>query len=65
MKSEIIEYIKADALYDYIANKYNQLTKEELRDLLLEYIYAVYKTGYNNSYIVIELLDRWGDLDNE
>ena len=42
MKKEIIQAIKEDKLYDFIANNYYKISKEETRDLLLELIYMIY-----------------------
>ena len=62
-KQLVILNIDKDTLYDFIASNYNKLTKEELKDVLLEYIYAVYKTAYNTHDIINELLDRWEDIN--
>jgi len=62
-KQLVILNIDKDTLYDFIASNYNKLTKEELKDILLEYIYAVYKTAYNTHDIINELLDRWEDIN--
>lgn len=41
MKKEIIQAIKKDNLYDYIFNNYLKISKEELRDLILEIYYIL------------------------
>ena len=43
MTSEILEKVKEGALYDYIAANYYKLSDGELKDLLLEYIYAFWQ----------------------
>jgi hypothetical protein len=40
---EIISALNNDDLYDYIASNYYKMSKEELKNLLLEYIYIFYK----------------------
>ena len=42
MEQEIIQAIKEDKLYDYITNNFYKISKEDLRDLILEIIYMIY-----------------------
>ena len=42
MEQEIIQAIKEDRLYDYITNNFYKMSKEHLRDLILEIIYMIY-----------------------
>ena len=42
MENEILQAIKEDRLYDFIANNYWQIEREILRDLILE-IYYIFK----------------------
>lgn len=42
MEEQIIQAIKEDKLYDFIANNYWRMSQEVLRDLLLEIIYMIY-----------------------
>jgi len=42
MEQEIIQAIKKGKLYDYIANNFYKISKEDLRDLILEIIYMIY-----------------------
>lgn len=42
MEQEIIQAIKEDKLYDYITNNFYKMSKENLRDLILEIIYMIY-----------------------
>ena len=42
MEQEIIQAIKKGKLYDYIANNFYKISKEVLRDLILEIIYMIY-----------------------
>lgn len=41
MEKEIIQAIKEDRLYDFIANNYWRMEKEIVRDLLLEIYYIL------------------------
>lgn len=42
MEQEIIQAIKKGKLYDYISNNYWKMSKEHLRDLILEITYMIY-----------------------
>ena len=42
MEQEIMQAIKEDKLYGYIANNFYKMSKEHLRDLILEIIYMIY-----------------------
>lgn len=42
MEQEIIQAIKRGKLYDYITNNFYKISKEDLRDLILEIIYMIY-----------------------
>lgn len=42
MEKEIIQAIKKGKIYDYIANNFYKISKEDLRDLILEIIYMIY-----------------------
>ena len=42
MEKEIIQAIKEDRLYDFVANNYWKMSAEMSRDLLLELIYMIY-----------------------
>lgn len=41
MEKEIIQAIKEDRLYDFIANNYWRIEREMLRDLILEIYYVL------------------------
>ena len=42
IEKEIIQAIKDNNLYDYISNNYWKMSKEHLRDLILEITYMIY-----------------------
>lgn len=42
IEKEIIQAIKDNHLYDYISNNYWKMSKEHLRDLILEITYMIY-----------------------
>ena len=42
MKKELLEAIKSDMVYDYVANNYWKLSKEELAYIAKELAFAVY-----------------------
>lgn len=61
----LLEALNSDRLYDYIANHYWEMTKEELKDVLLEVIYSCQKRSDIDS-ISVSLEERWGmDEDEE
>lgn len=50
MEKEIIQAIKEDRLYDFIANNYWKMEKEVARDLLMEIYYVLrYETDVDLS----------------
>ena len=53
---EIINAIKEDTLYDYIANNYYQFDKYDLKDILLEIIYVTDDYILENENELIENL---------
>lgn len=46
MEKEIIQAIKEDRLYDFIANHYWEIKPELLKDLILELTYEIYFNSY-------------------
>lgn len=55
MREEILEEIKkCSGLYGYVANNYYKLTKEELKELLLNAIYV----ADDDQKIINETIDR-------
>ena len=62
--------MKYQSLYDYVGDNYEQLSKEELKRIIQEVLYAVYsdigmtKKQYKRiiAGALFELQDRW-DLD--
>lgn len=42
MEREILQAIREDRLYDYIANNYYKISQEKLKDIILE-IYYIYR----------------------
>lgn len=66
MKKEIIESIKENRLYDFVANHYWEMSNNELRDVLLELNYEMYNHGIKDNVILEALEDRWSyELEEE
>ena len=42
MEEEILQAIREDRLYDYIANNYYKISQEKLKDIILE-LYYIYR----------------------
>lgn len=62
-ENKIIEVLRTKgSIYDLVANHYWEMSKEELKDLLLEFIYVTDESNYDD--VADELVDRWG-LDSE
>ena len=57
-REELLKALNSDRLYDYIANHYWEMTKEELKDVLLEVIYACQKPSDIDN-ISESLEERW------
>ena len=58
MKEQILEAIKNDMLYDFIANNYWQIERDTLKDIILELYFLVIentnteeRTKFNNKLI--------------
>ena len=60
----LLEALNSDRLYDYIANHYWEMTKEELKDVLLEVIYSCQKRSDIDS-ISESLEERWDMVEDE
>ena len=61
----LVKAIEEGCLYDYVANHYWEMTKEELKDVLIEVIYSCQKPSDIDS-ISESLEERWGmDEDEE
>ena len=64
-KEEIYDAITNGNAYDLVACNYYLLGHEEMKDILLEYIYAFEKITQYDNYkkedIVNELKERWED----
>lgn len=61
---EVKNAVVEDTLYSLIAEKYWTMSKDELKDILLETLYAVHSTvPYFESDVLAEMLnglnDRW------
>lgn len=48
MIKQFLDAMNNDMEYDFIANNYTSMSKSELKDILLEYIYAVHNSSSNN-----------------
>lgn len=47
MIDKFLEAIEDGNEYDFIANNYTSMSKAELKDILLEYIYAIRRVPHN------------------
>lgn len=45
--NELMESIENGGLYDYIANNYYKMSKEQLKEIILELDYAIYNRVSN------------------
>lgn len=55
---EILNAIQNNTIYDFVSNKYNQMTKEQLKNLLLEFIYSHYE-DFSNAEIIESYKERY------
>ena len=58
MEKEILQAIQNNTIYDLVSKKYTEMTKEELKNLLLEYIYSHYE-DLSNSEIIENYKERY------
>lgn len=63
-RERLLEALNSDRLYDYIANHYWEMSKEELKDVLLEVIYSCQKRSDIDS-ISESLEERWDMVEDE
>lgn len=62
--AEVIRAIESDKLYGHIANNYWNMSKESLKDIILELVYAIDNSeekGIILESVKEELLDRWDE----
>ena len=68
-KKEIINAVKENRLYEYVCEKYWDMSKNDVVNLLKETLYAIYefdrKSPRLEEYIMVDLADSledlWGD----
>lgn len=65
LRAQVIEAMKNDTDYDFIANNYYKMDNTDLKDILLELLYGMYiseKYGLDAKEVAIEgLKERWED----
>ena len=64
MKDEIMKAIEENRLYDFIANNYWNISKEELKDVILELIWTFMDSPHLEEEIqqlLTNLSERWGN----
>ena len=72
LKERLLNSVRNDMLYDFVANNYSSMSKSEIKDIALEAIYAFYvalETAYDpkklKADLMNELEDRIYDDDDE
>ena len=72
LKERMLNSVRNDMLYDFVANNYSSMSKQEIKDIALEAIYAFYEaieTAYDpkklKADLTNELEDRIYDDDDE
>lgn len=68
MMDEFITALEEGKAYDFIANNYWQMSREELKDILLEFIYEADESNimdreFDTDNVISELEDRYIDVD--
>lgn len=60
---KFIEAVNNDTSYDFIANNYMNFSKEQLKDIIIELMYAIHIESNDEKTILDsaldELTDRW------
>ena len=59
VRENLIKALSEDKGYDFIANHYYEFTKEELKDMCLEFLYTLYKCDYDEAEVIEYLAERW------
>ena len=60
MKDKVIQAIKENKLYDFIASHYWEMDRCDLKDIILELDYILYDRQINDDVILEDLQSRWG-----
>ena len=64
MKDEIMKAIEENRLYDFIANNYWRMSKDELKDVILELAWVCSDINTNEEtkqQLLTNLSERWED----
>ena len=62
IKDQVMQAIEEGTLYDFIADNYWNMTKDELKDVLLEVIWSnISNEEENKIYLLGNLAERWSD----
>lgn len=62
IKDQVMQAIEEGRLYDFIADNYWNMSKEELKDVLLEVIWSnISNEEENKIYLLGNLAERWSD----
>ena len=56
---ELLDAIRSGQSYDFIANNYWKMSKEQLKDTLLEYIYLAHENKVDESSVADCLEERY------
>jgi hypothetical protein len=56
--NEILKAIENNTIYDLVSKKYNKMSKEQLKNLLLEFIYSHYQ-DLSNAEIIENYKERY------
>ena len=63
LRKAVIENLEKDTDYDFIANHYYKMDKDDLKDIILELLYGIYdneKCGVDAKDVAIDgLKERW------
>lgn len=58
--NEMIKCVKNDTFYDFIANEYWQMDKDDLKGIILELVYNLsYELNNNKDQIIQDLKNRF------
>lgn len=58
-KTEILNAIKEDTLYDFVSNEYYRMDKKDLVDLVKELAYAIDVVTYRRHSINVEIREEF------
>lgn len=62
LERDCVEAIRANAGYDFIADNYHLMSKEQLKRVCMECLYEIHRHGYDRQEYLNNIADELGDF---